>query len=105
MKLEELSFLERSDESMNFRERLNLFGLQVVPQPEKQQAVILRGPTFSLREVQFHPVMVHSIYWTVNGAEIVDQESLQGESWLKFAYKTYDVRKNIYTELIYCFKT
>ena len=45
MKLEELSFLERSDESMNFRERLNLFGLQVVPQPEKQQAVILRGPT------------------------------------------------------------
>ena len=44
MKLEELSVLERSDESMNFRARLNLFGIQVVPQPEKQQAVILRGP-------------------------------------------------------------
>ena len=45
MKLEKLSTLERGDEIMNFSERLNLFGLQVVPQPEKQQAVILRGPT------------------------------------------------------------
>ena len=45
MKLEKLSTLERGDEIMNFSERLNLFGLQVVPQPEKQQAVTLRGPT------------------------------------------------------------
>ena len=45
MKLEKLSTLEHGDGIMNFEERLNLFGLQVVQRPVQQRAVILKGPT------------------------------------------------------------